>query len=121
MPRGISSRFALDEDIEVLPAETDPERLLLALEEADETRALAQHVRSWLEQAPPRYREYLVAVYLDGRSIEELVQAEVRRRIAGGDTGDVETGVAHRRARAAVDKVLERARTWVRRAAGGHK
>ena len=70
----------------------------------------------------PGYRGYLVAVYLDGTAIEELVRRELLRRLAAGEMeeADMVSHLAHRRARAAVDKVLERARAWVRERARGH-
>ena len=117
---GVVSKFDLDRDVDVLPSDVDPERLLLALEAEEETRQLGQEVRALLDEAPPRYRDQLVAVYLNGTAIEELVQREILRRSLAGEAYDV--AASHRRARAAVDKVLERARTWVReRASSGSR
>lgn len=122
---GMVSRFALETELDVVPAaDSDPELYLLALEEEEETQVAAGQVQTWLEDAPARYREYVVAVYLHGTPIDELVQTELLRRSEAGEVTkeDVASGAAYRRARAMVDKVLERARTWVRgRAAGGER
>jgi RNA polymerase sigma factor (sigma-70 family) len=99
---------AQDLDAIATPA-PDPCAVLESLEAAAEDRALAERVRSVLDRAPERYRAVLVAVYLRETSIDTLVQAEIDR-----EPSDDDPIAQRRRARARVDKVLQRARDWVR-------
>lgn len=109
----------------------DPHSALEHAEEERSERALVDQVVLVLHTAPPRYREVLVAVYLEGIPIDVLVDREVEResnaevpytddtnvraRGEGHAASDVEAAIARRRkARARVDKVLQRARDWVR-------
>ena len=106
---------AYDEEAYVAPG-LDPHAALEQAEDADDTRALADRVINVLRTAPPRYREVLQAVYLDGVAIDALVDQELAREWGGAAApgGDTEAVAARRRARARVDKVLQRARDWVR-------
>ena len=65
-----------------------------------------------LRNAPQRYREALEAVYLDETPIDTLVDQEVFREWPWPD--DADPMLVRRRARARVDKLLQRARDWVR-------
>jgi DNA-directed RNA polymerase specialized sigma24 family protein len=85
------------------------EEALVAREEAAEQARRATRARALLEQAPERYRAALTHVHGQGGSIEELVTLELARR---GDDGNDPR--ARGRARAVVDKVLQRARDWLR-------
>lgn len=112
----------------------DPHAALEHAEEQRSEKALVDQVVCVLHTAPPRYREVLVAVYLEGVPIDVLVDREVERESDADvpytdDTNvrargygrnalnapEVEAAIARRRrARARVDKVLQRARDWVR-------
>lgn len=99
---------AFDED--GLPAnDNDAERQLVALEQDIEDAARLDTLAQLLETAPARYRAALYAVYIEGRPIEDLVRLELAERAAS-----ISDRTAYRRARATVDKTLERARTWLR-------
>ena len=109
----------------------DPHSALERAEDERGEKALMDQVVHVLHTAPPRYREVLVAVYLEGTPIDFLVDREVEKEAAEGipykdDTSiraragsqsaaAVEEAIARRRrARARVDKLLQRARDWVR-------
>jgi DNA-directed RNA polymerase specialized sigma24 family protein len=107
---GVRERASLGDDPDELPAPRDSaEDLLVESEEARARAALAKRIVSLIALAPDAYRRVLDLVYLAGRPIEELVVQELARR--GVDPTDV---VERRRARAAIDKTLQRARDWVR-------
>ncbi len=101
----------LEED--ALPAsDPDPHSALEQAEESVRMQALAGRVARVLETAPQRYRDVLVAVYLEGVPIDSLVEQELSRELPweGGDDHEL----LRRRARARIDKLLQRARDWVR-------
>jgi DNA-directed RNA polymerase specialized sigma24 family protein len=99
----------LDQD--GLPApDLDPHAALERAENEQRMRALAERVARLLETAPARYRDVLVAVYLEGVPIDTLVDQEL---FEVWPTGDDALAV-RRRARARVDKLLQRARDWMR-------
>jgi RNA polymerase sigma factor (sigma-70 family) len=107
---GVRDRASLGDDPDELPAARDSaEDLLVESEEARARAALVTRIVSLIPQAPDAYRRVLDLVYLAGRPIEDLVVQELARR--GVDPTDV---VERRRARAAIDKTLQRARDWVR-------
>jgi RNA polymerase sigma factor (sigma-70 family) len=107
---GVYEKMEAVED-DLLPAsDPDPHTALEHAEEGERLQALADRVASVLEKAPPRYREVLVAVYLEGVPIDSLVEQELFREWPW-DTDAIAT---RRRARARVDKLLQRARDWVR-------
>lgn len=109
---GVYDRTVLLQDEAALPAnEPDPCALLLLAEEHHASHAMLDRVRSVLERAPQRYREALVAVYLEDTPIDTLVDLEMLREF---DTGAEDVIAQRRRARARVDKLLQRARDWVR-------
>jgi DNA-directed RNA polymerase specialized sigma24 family protein len=93
----------------IATATPDPSAVLESIEAAAEEHALAERVRAVLDRAPERYRAVLDAVYLRETSIDALVQAEIEREPRADDPI-----AQRRRARARVDKVLQRARDWVR-------
>jgi DNA-directed RNA polymerase specialized sigma24 family protein len=102
-------RAMIDED--AIPSTTpDPYAALESAENEERMRALAKRVHNVLEIAPARYREALVAVYLDGVPIDTLVEQELVREWPWPD----DDARARARARARVDKLLQRARDWVR-------
>jgi DNA-directed RNA polymerase specialized sigma24 family protein len=107
---GVYDKRAMIEEDELPSTTPDPLAVLEHEENEDRMRALATRVAGVLEIAPPRYREALVAVYLDGVPIDTLVEQELVREWPWPDD-DVR---ARARARARVDKVLQRARDWVR-------
>lgn len=108
----------------------DPHSALERAEEERGEKALIDQVVHVLHTAPPRYREVLVAVYLEGTPIDLLVDREVEREslaahdgkpyvddtsVRARETTAMEDAIARRRrARARVDKLLQRARDWVR-------
>lgn len=107
----------------------DPHSALERAEEERGEKALVDQVVHVLHTAPPRYREVLVAVYLEGTPIDVLVDREVEREssVVNGKPYMDDTSVRareasamedailrRRRARARVDKLLQRARDWVR-------
>jgi len=104
-----------DEEAEAsLFHEVTAEELMLAHEEqVDRGRRLAS-VHEALRDAPPRYRQVLTHVYVQGREIEELVLGELVAR--GATQSD---GAARRRVRGTVDKLLERARVGTPPPGGG--
>jgi len=103
-------RGMVDED--ALPAsDPDPHAALERAEAGEELDALARRVEKVLASAPARYREVLVAVYLEGVPIDTLVDEELAREVSLDGDG---TLLARRRARARIDKVLQRARDWMR-------
>jgi DNA-directed RNA polymerase specialized sigma24 family protein len=93
----------------------DPYTVMELAEEEEDTRALADRVAVVLQRAPVRYRDALVAVYLHGVPIDTLVDRELYRdQTSDGDSEVRDPVVLRRRARARVDKLLQRARDWVR-------
>jgi DNA-directed RNA polymerase specialized sigma24 family protein len=108
----------------------DPHSALERAEEERGEKALIDQIVHVLHTAPARYREVLVAVYLEGTPIDFLVDREVERERESGANGkpyvddtsiraressSVEDAILRRRrARARVDKLLQRARDWVR-------
>lgn len=101
---------AYDEDALVAP-ELDPLAALCEVEDEADQRALIDRVINVLHTAPPRYRDALTAVYLHSTPIDDLVEQELFRELPF-ESGD--PVVVRRRARARVDKLLQRARDWVR-------
>lgn len=102
---------AYDEDFLAAPG-LDACAALVQAEEEEETLALAERVVNVLRTAPPRYRDVLQAVYLEGVPIDKLVEEELFRELPWAADEDPIAG--RRRARARVDKLLQRARDWVR-------
>jgi DNA-directed RNA polymerase specialized sigma24 family protein len=103
-----------EESLAALAPEPDPYAVLELMENEADARQLADRVAVVLQRAPTRYREALVAVYLEGVPIEALVQRELEVE------NESDPVVARRKARARVDKLLQRARDWVRaRVVGG--
>ena len=112
--RGGFERARLDDaDADQIAAmDDDAERRLVRIEEEREAKVRLEALRRVLDKAPPRYRDVLTTVYLEEQPIEVLVRRELQRRAASACGQD--DALATKRARAAVDKVLERARKWVR-------
>jgi RNA polymerase sigma factor (sigma-70 family) len=89
----------------------DPQAALESAESEREIAQLTERLRAVVQCAPPRYREVLVAVYLEGVAIDALVDQELFREWPLMADDPIAT---RRRARARVDKLLQRARDWVR-------
>jgi DNA-directed RNA polymerase specialized sigma24 family protein len=109
-----------EEDLLAAPG-PDPYAVLELAENESDARRVAERVAVVLDRAPARYRKALVAVYLEGVPIDRLVERELADESGGGGSTSEqsERGVANavarrRRARARVDKLLQRARDWVR-------
>jgi DNA-directed RNA polymerase specialized sigma24 family protein len=112
---GVRDRASISDDPEEVPAPWgNAEDLLVEFEEARARAAGVGPIVSLISRAPSAYRRVLDHVYLACRPVEELVVQELARR--GVDPDDV---VERRRARAAIDKTLQRARDWVRLRLGG--
>jgi DNA-directed RNA polymerase specialized sigma24 family protein len=107
----------------------DPHSALERAEEERGEKALLDQIVHVLHTAPARYREVLVAVYLEGTPIDFLVDREVEREresadakpyaddtsIRARESSSVEDAILlRRRARARVDTLLHRARDWFR-------
>jgi DNA-directed RNA polymerase specialized sigma24 family protein len=102
-----------DEDF-LAAAGPDPYAVLELREEECDAQRLTDRVSLVLSRAPARYRQALVAVYLEGLPIDMLVEEELLRD-AGDEIEGADAEIARRRrARARVDKLLQRARDWVR-------
>ena len=116
---GVFERARLREDADdaCLVTEEDAEQLLVEIEDQSHTRALVQQMRVLLDQAPERYRDVLFAVYILGTPIEDLARSELLRRIAYGEAivnDEMSLRIGQKRARDAVDKLLQRGREWIR-------
>jgi hypothetical protein len=102
-----------DEDF-LQALQPDPYTVLELAEEEEDKRALSERVASVLDRAPARYRDALVAVYLEGVPIDSLVDQELFRQWPWAADEDRDPVAMRRRARARIDKLLQRARDWVR-------
>lgn len=104
-----------DEDLLAAP-DLDPCSALELAEDEEDSRALADRIVLVLQSAPQRYRDALVAVYLEGVPIDSLVDEELLREwpSSSDEDGGSDPVAARRRARARIDKLLQRARDWVR-------
>ena len=116
---GVFERANLREeaDEDCLVTEEHVEQLLVQIEEQSHTHALVQQMCVLLDMAPERYRDVLLAVYIHGTPIEELARRELARRIEYGEAvvhDDISQRMAHKRARDAIDKLLQRGREWIR-------
>jgi DNA-directed RNA polymerase specialized sigma24 family protein len=113
---GVHEKMAVLEEDAVAAPGPDPCSVLELAEADARLRQLADRVARVLESAPPRYRDALVAVYLEGVPIDALVEREIFGEwpwAADGTRGD-DPVATRRRARARVDKLHQRARDWVR-------
>jgi DNA-directed RNA polymerase specialized sigma24 family protein len=107
---GVRSRASIGDDPdEIATPWAGAEQLLLEREDTRERAVALARIRYLITQAPEAYRQVLEHVHVACRPIEELVTMEMTKR--GADASDA---VERRRARAAVDKTLQRAREWVR-------
>jgi hypothetical protein len=112
---GIHEKRAMYEEEGLAAPDLDPHAALEHAENEERIEALARRVSAILEVAPARYREVLVAVYLEGVAIDSLVEQELFREWPWSADGGGDDPIAtRRRARARVDKLLQRARDWVR-------
>ena len=114
---GVHEKMKRCEDDALVSPGPDPLAVLEDAEDGERLRLLAERVSRVLETAPPRYRDAVVAVYLHGVPIDTLVEQELFREWvvceSGVDDGD-NALTRRRRARARVDKLLQRARDWLR-------
>ncbi|MBS2014781.1 MAG: sigma-70 family RNA polymerase sigma factor [Deltaproteobacteria bacterium] len=110
---GVYDKMGMFEEEALTSPDLDPHAVLERAEDDLRLRALAERVDRTLRMAPPRYRDVLVAVYLEGRPIDELVEQEMRSEWPSLTPGET-AATMRRRARARVDKVLQRARDWMR-------
>ncbi len=114
---GVYEKTECYEDESLIAPGPDPLAELVRQEDEADMRLLEERVARVLESAPVRYREVLVAVYLDGIPIDSLVDQELFREwpvwpVDGTDAD--EHFLVRRRARARIDKLLQRARDWMR-------
>lgn len=120
---GVYEKMGMYDEEALAAPDLDPHAVLEGAEDGERERALSTRVAQILAEAPPRYRDVLVAVYLDGVPIDSLVEQELVREWRSwsasegpdshGDRGD-DPIARRRRARARIDKVLQRARDWMR-------
>lgn len=115
----------VDEDALAAP-DLDPYAVLEGAENGERLHALSARVATILTEAPARYRDVLVAVYLDSVPIDSLVEQELLRDWPSlssseapsqrGERGERDDDLVarRRRARARIDKLLQRARDWMR-------
>lgn len=113
----------VDEDALAAP-DGDPLSVLESAEDDARRRLLEVRVVRLLASAPARYRDALVAVYLEGVPIDALVEIEMRAEWREPSQASLDEAraappeeaafLARRRARARVDKLLQRARDWIR-------
>jgi len=110
---GVHARCELRDDHEELADERDPESLLSSYEEAAIIAVRVERLRALIASAPETHRVVLDEVYVKGTLIEVVVDRLLAARVAAGveRAGDA---TALRRARAAVDQRLSRAREWIR-------
>jgi DNA-directed RNA polymerase specialized sigma24 family protein len=117
---GVYEKTEVYEEDLLAASDPDPYAVLELAEDEEDIRVLADRVVLVLQSAPPRYREVLVAVYLEGVPIDTLVDQELFRTWPASSDGPEDVLGAHdpiaarRRARARIDKQLQRARDWVR-------
>lgn len=114
---GVFEKMKRCEDEPLRAPDLDPHAALERAEDDQQMRRLSERVARALEAAPARYREALVAVYLHGVPIDTLAERELFREwpwSEEGGEGDYDPIGARRRARARVDKLLQRARDWLR-------
>jgi DNA-directed RNA polymerase specialized sigma24 family protein len=105
-------RGMYDEDALAAP-DLDPYAVLERAEDGERLQALSSRVAEILDEAPARYRDVLVAVYLESVPIDSLVEQELVREWPSLSPDD-DRIVVRRRARARIDKLLQRARDWMR-------
>ncbi len=114
--RASSKREELRESFDEIPPDptaASPER---ELGDAEEARDEADRLRAALAEMPASYREAVVAHHVEGRPIDELVEAEVTARLSrdGGDPSDPLARVAAKlNARRTIDQRLSRGRSWL--------
>lgn len=117
---GVYEKTTSVDDAGLVAEGADPHAALERAEAGIRRRALVEAVSRVLDSAPARYRAALVAVYIDGVPIDALVDDELQRGLGemhvgpANEVGPDEAALARRRARARVDKLLQRARDWVR-------
>jgi DNA-directed RNA polymerase specialized sigma24 family protein len=114
---GVYEKTERCDDESIVAPGLDPHAALEHAEDAERLRALSRRVAAVLESAPARYRDALVAVYLEGVPIDELVDHELFREWpwpCDVEVAESDAIAARRRARARVDKLLQRARDWVK-------
>ena len=110
---GVYDKMGMFDEEAITSPDLDPHAVLEQAEESDRIRALAERVSRTLQTAPACYRDVLVDMYLDGKPIDDLVEQEMLREwpsLAPDET----PAMMRRRARARIDKVLQRARDWMR-------
>ncbi len=110
---GVYEKQGMYDEEALTSPDLDPHALLEHAEDSVRMSELAAEVARVLDTAPPRYRDVLVAVYLEGVPIDDLVEQEMVREWPPLEPDESPIAV-RRRARARVDKVLQRARDWMR-------
>jgi hypothetical protein len=110
---GLRARCEVRDDDEQLFDERDPERLLEAAREDALLALRIERLRVLIASAPEAYRDVLHEVYVRGVLIEVIVERVLAARVASGEERIADES-SRRRARAAVDQRLCRARAWIR-------
>lgn len=111
---GVRAVYELrEETAELLADDRDPERLMAEYEEAAAVARQVERLRALIATAPPAHAAVLFEVHVKGTLIEVVARQELEERIARG-VERVRDAAALKRARAAVDQRLCRARAWIR-------
>lgn len=110
---GVYDKMGMFDEEAITSPDLDPYAVLEHAEDSVRISQLADRVARTLQTAPARYRDVLVAVYLEGKPIDDLVEQEMLREWPSLTPDETPTAM-RRRARARIDKVLQRARDWMR-------
>jgi len=110
---GVRAVYELREEAEEIADDRDPESLMADYQEEAAVARQVERMRALIATAPPTHAAVLYEVHVEGTLIEVLARRELEDRLARG-TECVRDAAALKRARAAVDQRLSRARAWIR-------
>jgi hypothetical protein len=110
---GVRAVYELREEAEEIADGRDPESLMADYQEAAAVARQVDRLRALIATAPLAHAAVLYEVHVKGTLIEAIARRELEERIARG-AEHVRDAAALKRARAAVDQRLSRARAWIR-------
>lgn len=110
---GVRAVHELRDGAEELADSRHPERLMAEQQEAAIIACRVERLRALIASAPTAHAVVLYEVHVKGTLIEEIARQELEERIARG-AERIRDVAALKRARAAVDQRLCRARSWIR-------
>lgn len=110
---GVRAVHELREEAEEAADSRDPERLMAEHQEAATIACRVERLRALIASAPASHAVVLYEVHVKGTLIEVLAQQELEKRMEVGAEHKADAA-ALKRARAAVDQRLCRARSWIR-------